>query len=131
MARLGGQVAQPPVPQRRVVSVLGLWACWDKMKDEFYFKLGKIIDDATTHALTKESIIKLIDELIGNSKLFFRQLQVLLIEVEAAVNSRPLTYVSEDGDDQFRSRQLILSLAVAPPRSRPNQRPRCNRIGPP
>ena len=46
-------------------------------------------------ATTKAALIKTL----GNANVTFRQLQVLLIEVEAAVNSRPLTYLSDEVDE--------------------------------
>ena len=71
----------------------------------FYERLIGVVKRALSSAVCKR-------------KLSFIELQTLLCEVKAVVNSRPLTYISENLDDDYLTPNLLLygrNILLAPP----------------
>ena len=63
---------------------------------------------------------------MGNAKLTYEELNTLLIEVEGVLNSRPLTYLYDEGGEPLTPSHLIMGRRVL---DKPDRRENCEFIG--
>ena len=62
-----------------------------------------------------KSTKRCLRKVVGQANLFYDELSTVLIEIEAVINSRPLTYLSaEDLDEPLTSSHLLCGILTLP-----------------
>ena len=73
-----------------------------------------------------QSVKRCLRKTLGNAKLTNDELNTLLIEVEGVLNSRPLTYLYDEGGEPLTPSHLIMGRRVL---DKPDRRENCEFIG--
>ena len=71
-----------------------------------------ILDKSPWWGAFYERLIRIIKEAfrkcLGNAKLTYEELETVLVEIEAVINSRPLTYINEEVDDALTPSHMVI-----------------------
>ena len=73
-----------------------------------------------------QSVKRCLGKTLGNAKPTYEELNTHLIEVEGALNSRPLTYLYDEGGEPLTPSHLIMGSRVL---DKPDRRENCEFIG--